>query len=169
MGANRPDDRHARLPSGEVPALRHRRPPERANFGFPIRPVGRLPAATKVAIDPFSNRVWAQICADPQPRRRVPTRVERGIMSKSLAGAVAIAALTLGLAACGDTRSNRDLNGVATWPLGGPASGPWREPTYSYNYGPSPYDYGSSETTTTTTTVRPAYPPTYPPAYPPYP
>ena len=72
-------------------------------------------------------------------------------MTKLLAGAL----MALALAACGDTRSNQELNGVATWPLGGPASGPWRgEPAYTYSYSPA-YSYGSSETTTTTTTVRP--------------
>ncbi len=82
-------------------------------------------------------------------------------MTKLLAGAFVVGTLALTVAGCGDTRSNRDLNGVATWPMGGPASGPW-QPTQSYSYSTpptysyAPYDYGSSETTTTTT-VRPGY------------
>ena len=77
------------------------------------------------------------------------------LMTKFLTGALILG--TLALAACGDTRSNQTLNGVATWPMGGPASGPWRgEPAYTYTYDPA-YSYGSSETTTTTTTVRPGY------------
>ena len=76
-------------------------------------------------------------------------------MSKLLAGVAIAGALALG--ACGDTRSNQELNGVATWPLGGPASGPWRgEPAYTYSYSPA-YSYGSSETTTTTTRIYPGY------------
>ena len=84
-------------------------------------------------------------------------------MTKTLVG---LGLLALLLTACGDTRSNRELNGVATWPGGGPAFGPWREPTYTYSYAPygygtsygyAPYGYGTSETTTTTTTVRPGY------------
>jgi len=66
-------------------------------------------------------------------------------MTKLFVGALAV--LSLGLAACGDTRSNRDLNGVATWPAGGAAHGAWNEPP------PATYSYGS--TTTTTTTVYP--------------
>ncbi len=78
-------------------------------------------------------------------------------MTKILAGTLAIGLLAAGLTACGDTRSNQELSGVATWPMGGPASGPWREPTYTYSNTPYGYGYGygSSETTTTTTTVRP--------------
>ena len=77
-------------------------------------------------------------------------------MTKLLAGALVTATLAVGLAACGDTRSNRELTGVATWPLGGPASGPWREPVYAYGYYyPYGYSYGSSETTTTT--IYPGY------------
>lgn len=71
-------------------------------------------------------------------------------MIKMMCGAFAV--LSIGLAACGDTRSNQELNGVATWPGGGPAHGAWNEPA------PSIYSYGSTtETTTTTTTVRPGY------------
>jgi hypothetical protein len=80
-------------------------------------------------------------------------------MAKLLAGALVTIALAFGLAACGDTRSNRELAGVATWPMGGPASGPWRERVYVYGdyypYGYGPYGYGSSETTTTT--IYPGY------------
>jgi hypothetical protein len=71
-----------------------------------------------------------------------------------LAGALVVAAVCAGAAACGDTRSNKDLGGVATWPMGGPANGAWADPP------PATTGYGSSgttttETTTTTTTVRP--------------
>ena len=77
------------------------------------------------------------------------------MMTKFLTGALLVGALAL--TACGDTRSNQTLNGVATWPMGGPASGPWRgEPAYTYEYSTAPY-YGSSETTTTTTTHYPGY------------
>jgi hypothetical protein len=81
-------------------------------------------------------------------------------MIRWLAPALMAGTLALCLAACGDTRSNQTLNGVATWPGGGPAFGPWQGPdyTYTYSYAPSypPYDYGSSGTTTTTT-VYPGY------------
>ena len=88
-------------------------------------------------------------------------------MTRLLTSALVAGTLALCLTACGDTRSNQTLNGVATWPGGGPASGPWPGTDYSYSYTPSqpPYDYGSSGTTTTTTTVYPPAP--YPP--PPYP
>ena len=80
-------------------------------------------------------------------------------MTRLLAPVLVVGALALCLAACGDTRSNQTLNGVATWPGGGPAHGPWQD--YTYNYPPTyppayaPYDYGSSSVTTTTTTVQP--------------
>jgi hypothetical protein len=67
-------------------------------------------------------------------------------MIRLLGGVAAAALLCAAVAAC-DTRSNKDLNGVATWPLGGPAHGAWNEPA------PATYSYGSSETTTTTTTT----------------
>ncbi len=73
--------------------------------------------------------------------------------------AAVLAVLAGGLAACGDTRSNQELNGVATWPLGGPASGPYQEPVAAAPIYSPTYSYGAGETTTTvtTTTVRPAY------------
>jgi hypothetical protein len=70
-------------------------------------------------------------------------------MIKSLTGALVVLSICVGIAACGDTRSNKDLNGVATWPMGGPAHGAWNDPP------PPPVTYGTTETTTTTTTVRP--------------
>jgi|SRR5579863_8052756 hypothetical protein len=68
-------------------------------------------------------------------------------MINRLAGALAVAAVCAFVAAC-DTRSNKDLNGVATWPMGGPAHGAWNDPP------PVAESHGSTETTTTTTTVR---------------
>jgi hypothetical protein len=67
-----------------------------------------------------------------------------------LAGTLVAVSVCAAIAAC-DTRSNKDLNGIATWPMGGPAHGAWQDPQ------PATAGYGSSETTTTTTTttVRP--------------
>ncbi len=70
-------------------------------------------------------------------------------MIKLLTGAVVALSVCAAVAACGDTRSNKDLNGVATWPMGGPAYGAWQDPPPPATY------YGTTETTTTTTTVRP--------------
>jgi hypothetical protein len=90
-------------------------------------------------------------------------------MKTLLIHAVLAASLALGVAACGDTRTNKELGGVATWPGGGSAAGPARESTTYYgSSAPAPAYYGSgapapatgystTETTTTTTTVRPAY------------
>lgn len=75
---------------------------------------------------------------------------EREAMIKPLAGALVALSVCASIAACGDTRSNKDLNGVATWPMGGPAHGAWNDPP------PATYGPGTTETTTvTTTTVRP--------------
>jgi hypothetical protein len=72
-------------------------------------------------------------------------------MIKLLGGALAVLSVCAGLAGCGDTRSNKELGGVATWPMGGPAHGAWTDPS------PPPAVYGTTETTTTvtTTTTRP--------------
>jgi hypothetical protein len=72
-------------------------------------------------------------------------------MIKLFGGALAVFLVCVGLAACGDTRTNKDLNGVATWPMGGPAHGAWTDSP------PPPAAYGTTETTTTvtTTTARP--------------
>jgi hypothetical protein len=45
-----------------------------------------------------------------------------------LAGALLAVSICAVVAAC-DTRSNKDLNGVATSPMGGPAHGAWSDPT----------------------------------------
>ena len=94
-------------------------------------------------------------------------------MTRWIATALVVGALGVAVAGCGDTRSNKDLNGVATAPFGGPAHGAWNPgyPGYStYSYG------GGSDVTTTTRTYPPPYysapapyePPPYPPpAYPP--
>ena len=67
-------------------------------------------------------------------------------MIKLLTSALVVLSVCAGIAAC-DTRSNKELGGVATWPMGGPAHGAWSDPP--------PATYGTTETTTTTTTVRP--------------
>lgn len=98
-------------------------------------------------------------------------------MKRMMATALVLGALGATLAACGDTRSNKELGGVATWPAGGSAHGSWAE----RNPAPATTYYGSSSDTVTTTTYPPRYyaeprpypPPSYaPPAYyapPPYP
>jgi hypothetical protein len=92
-------------------------------------------------------------------------------MKRLISAALVLGALGVALAACGDTRSNKELSGVATWPGGGSAHGSWAERN------PPPTYYGSSSDTVTTRTYPPAYyapPPTYapspyPPAYAPAP
>jgi hypothetical protein len=71
-------------------------------------------------------------------------------MKQFVIGALSVLSIAVGLAACGDTRTNKSLNGVATDPMGGPAHGAWVDPA------PMTYDE-TTRTTTTTTTVRPAY------------
>jgi hypothetical protein len=71
-------------------------------------------------------------------------------MNKIIFGALCVLSLAAGLSAC-DSRSNKDLNGVATWPMGGPAHGAWVDP--------APMTYSeTTRTTTTTTTVQPVAP-----------
>ena len=93
-------------------------------------------------------------------------------MTRLIAAALVVGALGAAVAGCGDTRTNKDLNGVATAPGGGPAHGAWNPGDPGY----STYSYGGSDVTTTTRTYPPAYyrapapyePPPYPPpAYPP--
>lgn len=87
--------------------------------------------------------------ADPSRRGRS----DRPMIDR-LAGALLAAAMCAGAAACGDTRSDKDLGGVATWPMGGPAHGAWADsPPATTGYGSS--GTATTETTTTTTTVRP--------------
>jgi hypothetical protein len=71
-------------------------------------------------------------------------------MRKAIIGALSVLSIAVGLAACGDTRTNKSLNGVATDPMGGPAHGAWVDP--------APRTYETTRSTTTTTTVQPGYP-----------
>lgn len=73
------------------------------------------------------------------------TRKRNGLSIKLLTGALVVSSICIGVAAC-DTRSNKDLNGIATWPMGGPAHGAWQDSP--------PPTTSSTETTTTTTTIR---------------
>jgi hypothetical protein len=63
---------------------------------------------------------------------------------KRLLATTCMMGLALGLAACGDNRSEPKLNGVATSPMGGPAHGAWDDGSRTTR----------SETTTTTTAPR---------------
>jgi len=76
------------------------------------------------------------------PRRG---RSDRPLIRR-FAGALVVVSICTVVAAC-DTRSNKDLNGIATWPMGGPAHGAWADP-------PPAQSGSATETTTTTTTVR---------------
>ncbi len=86
--------------------------------------------------------------SDDAPGARSSDRDRRLVIR--LAGTLVAVSICAAVAAC-DTRSNKDLNGIATWPMGGPAHGAWQDPQ------PATAGYGASETTTTTTTttVRP--------------